>query len=213
MHVLFDLNGTLTDAGALTRSWPGAPRAAGLRALDDAVAQAMVDVITGVFRPFPELLRSALGHEAAAAGLGEDAVDAALAQSEALPPFPDAGAALAFVAAAGAVPSVLSNSAADAATASLRAAGIATHVDTVIGADVLRTYKPDPRLYAEALAQLAAPAGETWMVAAHWWDVAGAKRAGLRTAWVSRDEGLLRAGVPAPDVVAPDLAGAVAAIV
>ena len=50
-------------------------------------------------------------------------------------------------------------------------------------------------------------------MAAHWWDVAGAKRAGLRTAWIGRDEGALLATVPQPDVLATDLADAAAKIV
>ena len=38
------------------------------------------------------------------------------------------------------------------------------------------------------------PAGVV-MVAAHWWDVLGASRAGLRTAWVARKEKVLMPGV------------------
>ncbi|HEV2752931.1 MAG TPA: hypothetical protein VGV36_03735, partial [Solirubrobacteraceae bacterium] len=52
---------------------------------------------------------------------------------------------------------------------------------------------------------LGAQPGEVTLVAAHWWDVEGAKRAGLRTAWVARRERVLRSGVPAPDVCGEDL--------
>jgi 2-haloacid dehalogenase len=45
-------------------------------------------------------------------------------------------------------------------------------------------------------------------VAAHGWDVTGAKHAGLRTAWISRGEELLSAMAPEPDVRADDLLGA-----
>ena len=56
--------------------------------------------------------------------------------------------------------------------------------------------------------RVAADPATTWLVAAHWWDVTGAQGAGLRTAWVGRDEAVLLATVPAPDVAAPDVAGA-----
>jgi predicted alpha/beta hydrolase family esterase len=39
----------------------------------------------------------------------------------------------------------------------------------------------------------------------HWWDVTGAKRVGLGTAWVSAKEQVLMPGSPAPDVQAPSL--------
>jgi 2-haloacid dehalogenase len=51
------------------------------------------------------------------------------------------------------------------------------------------------------------------MVAAHWWDVEGAKRAGLRTAWVARRERILRATVPDPDVRGEDVRDVAAALV
>src|SRR3954468_13726332 len=115
MPVLFDLNGTLLDAGAMTAGWPGAPRGAGLRALDDAVAQAMVDTITGEFRPFPDYVGAALGHLAAVAGLPRELADQGLTIARALPPFADAAGALTALRDAGLAPSVLTNSAADAA--------------------------------------------------------------------------------------------------
>jgi 2-haloacid dehalogenase len=213
MPVLFDLNGTLLDAGAMTAGWPGAPRGAGLRALDDAVAQAMVDTINSEFRPFAEYVRAALGHLAAVAGLPEELADQGATMARALPPFEDAAAALGTLRDAGLAPSVLTNSAAEAAREALEAAELLELVDTITGADAVGAYKPDARVYAAGVAAVGAAAGETWLVAGHWWDVAGAKRAGLRTAWVGRDEGALLATVPRPDILATDLADAAAKIV
>ncbi|HEU4976864.1 MAG TPA: HAD-IA family hydrolase [Baekduia sp.] len=213
MPVLFDLNGTLTDPGAMTARWPGSPRDAALRALDDAVAQAMVDTIAGAFRPFPAYLSAALSREAAGAGLGDDHAAQAAEAAQALPAFPDARGALRTLRDAALAPSVLTNSAADAARSTLQEAGLLELLDGVTGADAVQAYKPDRRVYEAGLAAVGAPAGETWLVAAHWWDVAGAKRAGLRTAWVGRDEGTLLRTVPEPDVRASDLADAAAQIV
>jgi 2-haloacid dehalogenase len=205
--VLFDLNGTLVDPGAMTATWPGG-RGVALSILDDAVMQAMVDTMTGEFRPFPEYLRAALAHRAALAGLGDHAVEAGVHATHALPAFPDAAPALARLHEAGLRIGLLTNSSADAAERTLEAAGLHERFDAIIAADAVEAYKPDPRVYRRALEQLAPRNGAPWLVAGHWWDVAGAKRAGMRTAWVGRDEGALLPGVPAPDVLAADLATA-----
>jgi 2-haloacid dehalogenase len=213
MPVLFDLNGTLLDAGAMTAGWPGASRGTGLRALDDAVAQAMADTIDGTFRPFAEYVHAALRRLAAVAGLPDELVEQAVTMARALPPFEDAAPALRTLRDAGLAPSVLTNSAAQAARDALEAAELLSLVDTVTGADAVGAYKPDRRVYEAGLATIGARAADTWMVAGHWWDVAGARRAGLRTAWIGRDEGALLTTVPTPDVLATDLADAAAKIV
>jgi 2-haloacid dehalogenase len=207
-HVLFDVNGTLLDPRALTSSWEGAPPALGLSVLDQATKQAMTDSMTGGFRPFPDYVRAALALRAELAGLGPEAVEAGMAAAKALPPYPDAADALARLRLTGHTPSALTNSAADAARAALGEAGLLDHFHAVMSVEAVGAYKPDPRVYGHALEVLGTPAGETWFVAGHWWDVWGAKRAGLRTAWVARDEGALIETVPDPDVRAADIADA-----
>jgi 2-haloacid dehalogenase len=211
-HVLFDVNGTLLDPRALTASWEGAPAGLGLSVLDQTVLQSMVDTLTGEFRPFTDYIRAALAHRAELLGLGDDAVDAGMAAAAALPPYPDAADALARLRVAGHTPSAVTNSAADAARAALGAAGLLEHMHAVIGADAVGAYKPDPRVYRNALDVLGLEAGETWFVAGHWWDVAGAKRSGMRTAWIARDEGVLLDSAPQPEVRAADLRETAAAI-
>ena len=212
-HVLFDVNGTLLDPRALTAGWDRAPAGLGLSVLDQTVAQAMTDTMTGGFRPFTDYLRAALALRAGLAGLGEEAVEAGMAAAAALPPYPDAADALARLRLAGHTPSALTNSGADAARGALAEAGLLEHLHAVVSVEAVGAYKPDPRVYAHALEVLGTPAAETWFVAGHWWDVWAAKRAGLRTAWVGRDEGALLATVPEPDVRADDLAGAADGIV
>jgi len=208
-QVVFDLNGTLTDVRALAEPWGGAaaPPRLGPEALDEAVMTSMVDTLSGVFRPFPELLRGALGRRAQLAGLDLGPLDAALERAAALPAQPEAAAALDHLRASGFRVAVLTNSAADAGRRTLAAAGLLERVDRLDGADAVQAYKPDPRVYA-----LAEPEPGAWFVAAHWWDVAGASRAGLRTAWISRDDRLLPATAPEPDIAAPDLLAAARAI-
>ena len=84
--------------------------------------------------------------------------------------------------------------------------------DVILGAEIAHAYKPDPRVYRNAIDVLGLDPAETWFVAGHWWDVTGAKRAGLRTAWVARDEGVLLTTAPEPDITADDLKAVAEAI-
>jgi len=211
--VLFDVNGTLLDPRALTASWDGAPADLGLSVLDTTVLQSMVETMTGGFRPFTEYVHAALAYHAELLGLGDDAVQRGMQAAAALPPYPDAADALSHLVAAGHTPVALTNSAVDAARSALAAAGLLDRFDAVLGADAVGAYKPDRRVYDHALDVLGLTAADAWFVAGHWWDVAGAKRAGLRTVWIALDERALLATALEPDIRAADLAAAAEAIV
>jgi 2-haloacid dehalogenase len=58
--------------------------------------------------------------------------------------------------------------------------------DCVVSAELARVYKPDPEVYLTAARLLALDPSEVMLVAAHPWDLKGARRAGLRTALVRR---------------------------
>ena len=58
--------------------------------------------------------------------------------------------------------------------------------DCVLSAELARAYKPDPRPYRTAAALLDVPPERVLMVAAHAWDIDGARKAGLRTAILDR---------------------------
>jgi 2-haloacid dehalogenase len=58
--------------------------------------------------------------------------------------------------------------------------------DCVVSAELARVYKPDPEVYLTAARLLALDPAEVMLVAAHPWDLKGARRAGLRSALVRR---------------------------
>jgi 2-haloacid dehalogenase len=78
----------------------------------------------------------------------------------------------------------LSNAGFAALTRIVKAAGLP--FDCIVSAELARTYKPDPRVYRTAAALLDVEPGEVLMVAAHTWDLRGARAAGLHTAFVQR---------------------------
>jgi 2-haloacid dehalogenase len=66
----------------------------------------------------------------------------------------------------------------------VKAAGLP--FDCIVSAELAETYKPDPRVYRTASRLLDVDPAEVLMVAAHGWDVNGARDTGLRTAFLER---------------------------
>lgn len=58
--------------------------------------------------------------------------------------------------------------------------------DCILSAELARTYKPDPAVYLKAAELLDVHPSEVLMVAAHTWDIDGARAAGMRTAFLAR---------------------------
>jgi 2-haloacid dehalogenase len=58
--------------------------------------------------------------------------------------------------------------------------------DCVLSAELARNYKPDPSVYRTAAGLLDVEPHEVLMVAAHGWDLDGARAAGMRTAFLER---------------------------
>jgi 2-haloacid dehalogenase len=82
--------------------------------------------------------------------------------------------------------------------------------DCVLSAELAQHYKPDPEAYLTAVRLLGLTPGQVMMVAAHPSDLRAARRAGLRTAFVSRplehgpDAEPQRLGDVEVDVIAAD---------
>ena len=68
----------------------------------------------------------------------------------------------------------------------LAQAGIREAFETLLSVEDAGAWKPDPASYAYAARTCGVDAGEMLLVAVHPWDIDGARRAGLSTAWVSR---------------------------
>lgn len=203
MIVLFDLNGTLTDPAPVGEAL-GAP-ASGSVMLDAAVQTACVDALTDVYRPFAEHIRAAVTVEAGRRGLPDTTIDDAVGRAAALPARPGADAALRRLTSGGLRLAVLTNSGADGGRQTLERLGLDHHFEAILGVDAVRSVKPHPTTYRYALAALSAEPSDVLLAAAHDWDVTGAKRCGLRTAFVAHDGRTLSPAAERPDVVASGL--------
>jgi 2-haloacid dehalogenase len=205
--VLFDLNGTLVDTAVMAQPLgdSGADEELVGHAVDDAIQLAMVVTLTGREAAFKDLVRAGLRRRLRLAGRDPSVADDAIGLMGAMPAFIDAPAALEQLRGIGLRLGVLTQSAATDADGVLRFAGLRDRIEIVISAPESGAFKPDPRPYRMALERVEATGEEVALVAAHWWDVAGAKAAGLRTGWVARRDLVLPDGVPEPDVGGRDL--------
>ena len=207
-RVVFDLNGTLFDPAGLSEHLP-APlndERTGLELLDQTVQQAMWDTMLGRYRPFGDYLRAAADRQLRLGG-GPDpeAVERVVAAAGRLPAFGEVPGALRELSSAGLEIAAITNSSTEVAESSLRAAGILGHFTAVVGSDVTRAYKPAPAVYRTGLDRLGADPARTCMVAAHGWDLHGAKASGMRTAWVARLEQVLLESLSEPDFRGDDV--------
>ena len=205
--VLFDLNGTLVDTAVMAQPLgdSGADEELVAAAVDDAVQLAMVVTLTRREAAFRDLVRAGLRRRLRLAGRQESLADDAVALMGSMPAFLDAPAALEHLRGIGLRLGVLTQSSAEAADGVLRFAGLRDRIEVVISAPESGAFKPDPRPYAMALERIGARGEEVALVAAHWWDVAGASAAGLRAGWVARRDLVLPDGIPEPDVGGRDL--------
>lgn len=201
--MLFDLNGTLVDPSVLA-----GPEEAVQTAFDDANFMATLTALDGREAAFRDLLHAALARRLALSGRDPAGADAALERLSQMPPYPEARDALEQLRGAGFRLAVLTQSSRESAEAVIEGSGL--RFDAVLSAPDSGAFKPARQAYRYGLEQVGAE--RAWFVAGHWWDIAGAAAAGLRTAWVSRTDRFYPAAMPEPDVRAPDLRGAAGGI-
>jgi 2-haloacid dehalogenase len=159
----------------------------------------------GAYRPLPQLAEQALRSAAAASGADEQAAARHAERLTQLPLFPGTEAALDSL--SGERLAVLSNGTAGGLEELLANAGVRERFEHVLAADSVGRYKPAPEVYALGPDAFGVPAHEVVLVSGNDWDTAGAKLAGLRSAWVSRGRPLAPVLGMEPDYVVDDLSG------
>ena len=109
----------------------------------------------------------------------------------------------------------LTNASEESAADLLNRVGLLGHFDALLSTDRVGKIKPHQEVYEMARRRAGSDGneGRLWVVSAHAWDVAGAARASLRTAWISRAEGQYLAVYPKPDVIARDPSEAAARMI
>lgn len=175
---------------------------------------AMALEISGIYKQFAEVAAGALGVTMTNHGVSADetAVNDVLSGFAELPAHPDVRPALEKLRDAGVRAIALTNGSARNTQHLIARAGLDGLIERVISIDEVRHWKPHPEVYRHAARAIDVEPAQLALVAAHAWDTHGAKRAGLVTAWVRRQDRSYPATMAPPDVRASDLPAAVEAL-
>lgn len=155
----------------------------------------------GTYAPFKEIAAATLAVAMANDGIEptEAKVAHVIGAFAELPAHPDVRPALEKLRAANVRIVTLTNGSAENTRQLLERAGLSGHVEKVISIDEVKRWKPAPEVYRHAASSVGVAPGRMALVAAHAWDVHGAKRAGLATGWVVRKDKVVSRAVAPPD--------------
>ena len=95
----------------------------------------------------------------------------------------------------------LTNGSKDNTLKLLKNSGLQSYISRCFSINELRTWKPDKKTYIYVCKEMNVPPSKTLMIAAHAWDVNGAKKAGLKTGYITRYEKVLSEIYTEPDLV------------
>lgn len=209
--IIFDVNETMLDLAPLKTS---VGKALGGREdllplwFSTMLHYSLVETLTDDFHTFGEIGTAALMMVAERQGIEltrEDAKSAIVTPLRSLPPHQEVATGLKLLAEDGFRLVSLTNSSAEGAETQLRNAGLTNLLEKRYSVEPVKKYKPHPAPYQMVLDDLGVRPEEAMLVAAHAWDLAGAKKVGLQTAFIARPGASLYPNVAKPDYVEKNL--------
>src|ERR687892_377802 len=188
--VVFDVMGTMFDLAPVRRRLieldapDGALEAWFGRMLHSAAALTLV----AEFRPFREVASTTLRTTLAQLGVDPGRADEVLQALGELDAYPETARAFDLLDDAGVPAVTLTNGGREHTDKLLERAGLRHRVQRVITVDEVEAYKPHREPYLHAARLLGLPPAALTLIAAHGWDVVGARAAGLGVVWIDRLE-------------------------
>ncbi|MFC6718442.1 haloacid dehalogenase type II [Natrialbaceae archaeon GCM10025810] len=189
--VTFDSYSTIVDVDAAERALADRVEEAAsvstlwrMRSLEYTLVANHLDA----YQPFFEMNRDALRYalEAHGVDLPSSERDEILAVYHELDVFDDVREGIERLRDGGYDCYVVSNGDPEMLASMVDHAGIADLLEDAISADEVETFKPDAELYRHAAARTGTPIDRIVHVSAGWYDVLGAKHAGMQGAWIDR---------------------------
>ncbi|MBT8360411.1 MAG: haloacid dehalogenase type II [Desulfobacterales bacterium] len=120
--------------------------------------------------------------------LSEQEKDLLMANYRTLPAFPDVQEALPQLQEFGFRLFAFSNGRAADVAALLENANVNRYFIDVVSTDEIKSFKPNPAVYAHFLRRSQSSGQEAWLISGNPFDVIGAQSAGMSGAWVKRSE-------------------------
>lgn len=209
--IIFDVNETLLDLAPLKKS---IGKALGGREeltslwFSTMLHYSLVETLSGHYHDFGDIGVAGLMMVAEAHGIQlsrDDAQAAIVVPLRSLPPHSDVVAGLTALKEDGFRIVSLTNSSSKGVEAQFKNADLTRYFEKQYSVDLIGKYKPHPDTYRMVLNDLGIKPGDALMVAAHAWDLAGAKNVGMQTAFIARPGKVLYPNVAKPDYVVNDL--------
>lgn len=207
--LIFDVNETLLDMTPLRESVNEA--LSEIRGFDiwfpSLLQYSLVETITNNYYDFSEIAEATLKMTATSLGveLTEKQLKKTLSPITELTAYPEVEKSLEILKKNGFKLVALSNGKPKVLKEQLRFAKIDQFFDEVISVEEVKSYKPHASTYHYAYLTLNILPEDTMLIAAHGWDIAGAKRAGIQAAFLSRPGKSLYPLALEPEVMASSL--------
>ncbi|MDV7186539.1 haloacid dehalogenase type II [Lutibacter sp. TH_r2] len=209
--IIFDVNETLLNMAPLKKSVGEA-----LNGREDLLPlwfstmlhYSLVETVTENYHHFGEIGTAALIMVAETQGIAityKNAKESIVTPLRSLPAHTDVLPGLKKLSESGFGIVSLTNSSAKGVETQFKNAGLTKYFDNRYTIETIQKYKPHLDTYAMVIKDLGLKPEEVLMVAAHAWDLAGAKKAGLQTAFIKRPGKVLYPNVEKPDYVVKDL--------
>jgi len=191
--IVFDVNETLSDTTALADNFEevGAPAHLAATWFARVLRDGFALTSTGDNVEFATIAGSLLDATLDSVELTRPLAEAkksVLGSFARLPLHPDVAPGISDLAAAGFRLVTLSNGASTVAGSLFEAAGLTGVFERLLSVDDAPVWKPGAGSYRWAAQRCGVEPSEMMLVAVHPWDIHGAARAGLRTAWVNRGD-------------------------
>jgi 2-haloacid dehalogenase len=207
--LIFDVNETLLDLTPLKESINA--RLDSTSAFDlwfpKLLQYAMVETLTDNYRDFGDIGAATLEMTAQhlSVSLSEQEIKDTLSAITQLQPHPDVVESLEQLAAQGFRLVALTNGGQSTLEQQMQFSGLESYFDSLYSVEVVKRFKPHPKTYGYVLSQEEALPGEAMLVAAHAWDIIGAQRLGLQTAFIQRPGKFMYSKSPKPSLVVKNL--------
>jgi len=203
--IVFDVNETLSDMAPLGEAFAqiGAPRELARLWFATLLRDGFALTASGDNTAFAAVGTEALRTLLAAEGISGDldaAVERIMTAMQNLSLHPDVPDGVRALAAAGHRLVTLTNGAAANTNKLFVSGGIRGHFQLLLSVEDAPAWKPAPAAYEYAAASAQAGPSNMLLVAVHPWDIHGAARAGLRTAWLNRTGARYPSYFQAPDI-------------
>lgn len=189
--VVFDVNETLSDLAPIGERFEevGAPTHLARTWFASLLRDGFAATVAGHSEPFAAIGREQLRAILAAGKLDrgvDEAVDHVMAGFLRLPLHADVPDGVQALHEAGLRLVTLTNGATQVAEQLLTSAGLAGLFERFLSVEDAGVWKPAGAAYEYAATACGAPVDRLLLVASHPWDIDGAARAGMRTAWINR---------------------------